>query len=511
MDGLEVVRIEKSYGATAVLKGLNLECRPGEIHGLLGQNGSGKSTLTKILSGITRADSGTIRLGAKEIDLKTPQLAQKQRILTVFQELTVLPNLTVAENLFLGLEPINKLRMVSVRDLHEQAADALKQLGIGNLNPRQMAGQLSVAERQIVEVAKALMRDPHVLILDEATASLGPKESQWVFEQARRLAERGNIVLFTSHRLAEVEQHADRISVLRDGVRVLEVARGEVDTEELVTVMLGYKVEQLYPRRSHVRSTRPVLAVDHLSVGHKVHDVSLAVGEGEILGIAAMPGQGQRELFYSLYGEMPSRGDIAINGQRVRLRSPRDALKAGVCLVPEDRKTEGLLLPLGIGHNLSLVILDRLARAGIVRRRREREEIQPQCQQLRLPIDRLREPVGSLSGGNQQKVVLGKVLLNQPQCLLLFDCTRGVDVGTKAEIYRLMANLSAQKVGMLFYSSDLQELVNLCDRVAVLYEGQLIKVFDDHELNEEEILKVAVGLNQAPEPITLSHKARNLP
>ena len=304
-------------------------------------------------------------------------------------------------------------------------------------------------------------------------------------------------MLFTSHRLQEIEQYADRLSILRNGVRVAEARKGEYETDELVTQMLGYKVDQLYPPPAVRDKSTPVLTLRQFTVGHQVHQVDLTVHQGEIFGIAAMPGQGQRELFYGIFGELKSQGQRLVDGTVQHWHSPQQAVQAGVCLIPEDRKTEGLLLPKAIGHNLSVVILDRLARMGLIEQSLESQQVTNTCQQLNIDPRRLKEPVANLSGGNQQKLVLGKMLLAKPRCLLLYDCTRGVDVGTKAEIYRVMVDLAQSGVGILFYTSDLQEMVNLADRVAVLFEGRIVQVLEPPHLSEEQILHAAFGSTRA--------------
>ncbi|MHB1627356.1 MAG: sugar ABC transporter ATP-binding protein [Bacilli bacterium] len=483
--------IKKSFGETRVLEGLDLVCYSGEIHGLLGQNGSGKSTFTKILGGLLPPDAGKISVDDHPIHerRRKHQFADVQ---IVFQELSLLSDMTVAENLLLSREPSKWGGWISRKKLNRIAEEKLHFIGLEGINPKLPVSALSLPERQLVEVARALIRNPHILILDEATSSLGPNESEWVFSQARNVADHGGIVLFTSHRFQEIERHADRMSVLREGIRVLETGRGETQIKDLIAAMLGYRVEQVYPAHTWTHG-ETILEVESFGVRNRIRGIQFRVRSGEVVGVASMPGQGQRELFYGLFGAMKSTGFLRIDGREATISSPRSALRNGLALVPEDRKIEGLVLPMSITSNLTMAIMKRLSRFGLRRRSKEMELAMQQGDTFKLPKNRMNLGVEHLSGGNQQKVVLGKLLLTHPRCVLLFDCTRGIDIGTKAEIYKEIVQLASDGVGVLFYSSDLQELSNLCDRVIVLYEGKIVRELVYPSISEDELLHHALG------------------
>lgn len=490
--------LRKRFGEAVALVDASLAANRGEIHALLGENGAGKSTLIRILSGVIAPDGGSVRLDGQELALGSPARARAAGISTAFQELSLLPDLTVAENLLFGREPLGPSRRIRGRRLRRRAAELLEELEVFRISPGALVRSLDLTQRQALEIAKALSRQASVLILDEPTSALSAAATEWCLTQARRAADAGAIVLFISHRLSEVRALADRITILRAGHTVAEGTPATLDDDTIVAAMLGRRIEHLYPARVGTPG-EPVLEARQFRVGRDVGPVDLDVRAGEILGIAGLQGQGQRQLLMAIGGALPWSGDVTLAGERYRAHSPRRAIGVGVVLVPEDRQNEGLLLSHPVRTNLTISSLDRIrGLLGALDLRRERALARVQAEEVSLPKGRLEAAVSTLSGGNQQKVVLGKVLLTRPRVLLLFDCTRGVDVGTKAEIYQLMMQRAAEGVGIVFYSSDISELVNMSDRVAVLADGQIRGILDKQDLSEQAILALAVGSASVP-------------
>jgi ribose transport system ATP-binding protein len=491
---LVISELKKSFGGVEALRGANLRCEGGETHALIGENGAGKSTLVKVLSGAVGADSGEVLLNGERLRVSSPLEAREAGIATVFQELSLIPDLPVASNLYYGIEPKVRAGRVDRRALRRAAALSLEQLGVDGINVGRNVRELSLSERQILEVCKALIREPSMLILDEPTSALLPEQVQWLFGKVREFAESGGIALFISHRLEEIELLSDRVTVLRGGVDVGSGPISEMSEARLVELMLGRPVERVFPEATtEPGSDEVVCDVTHLASPPRLRDVSLTIRRGEIVGVGGLQGQGQLPLFLSLFGVIPSSGKVAVKGREVRLRHPRAALNAGIALVPEDRATEGLCMTLSVRDNISLGSLPAISNAGLVSPSRERALIAGAASQLRIVMKNLRQEVTALSGGNQQKVLLGRVLAQQPSVLLMYDATRGVDVGTKAEIYRLMREQCEAGTAILFYSTDVQELVNLADRVVVLHDGQIRAHLEGAEITESRIIAESVG------------------
>ena len=491
---LVISGLRKSFGGVEALRGASLACSGGETHALIGENGAGKSTLVKVLSGAVRADGGEVSLDGERLRVDSPSQARSAGIATVFQELSLIPDLTVARNLFYGIEPKVRVGRVDRRALRRAATQALESFGVAGIEVERNVRELSLGERQILEVCKALIREPSLLILDEPTSALLPEEVQWVFGKVREFAEAGGIALFISHRLEEIEALSDRVTVLRAGVDVGSGPIAEMSEARLVELMLGRPVERVFPpATTEPRSDEVVCEITNLASTPRLRGVSMAIHRGEIVGVGGLQGQGQLALFLSLFGVTRSSGRVVIKGREVRLRHPRAALDAGIALVPEDRATEGLCMTLSVRDNISLGSLARISTAGIVSQTKERAGIAFAASQLRIVMQNLRQEVGALSGGNQQKVILGRVLAQRPALLLMYDATRGVDVGTKAEIYRLMRELCEAGTAILFYSTDVQELVNLADRVLVLHDGQIRAHLAGEEITESRIVAESVG------------------
>jgi ribose transport system ATP-binding protein len=486
--------IKKSFGGVEALAGANLACERGEVHALIGENGAGKSTLVKVLAGALRADAGEIALFDQPLRVRSPLDAQAAGVVTVFQELSLIPDLSVASNLFYGMEPSVRAGRIDKRQLRREASTALYDLGVTGIDVRRNVGELGLADRQTLEICKALVRKPRVLVLDEPTSALLPEQVEWLFEKVRAFAARGGIAVFISHRLEEIESLSDRVTVFRGGVDVGTGTIGEMPEERLVELMLGRQIERFYPAPSERTDEDDVVCrIANLSAPPSLRDVSMEIRRGEIVGIGGLQGQGQLPLFMALFGAQRSSGDVFMGGRKLRLHKPGDALKAGIGLIPEDRATEGLCLTLGIRDNITLGSLRSISSGGLISPRRERSLVSGMIDRLNIRLRHPQQEASSLSGGNQQKVLLARVLALEPSLLLMYDATRGVDVGTKTEIYQLMREQCDRGVGILFYSTDVAELSNIADRVIVLHDGTVRAHLDGADLTERRIIAASVG------------------
>ena len=482
---IEGAGVSKAYGGVVALDDATFRAARGEVHALVGENGAGKSTMIKALAGIIRPDRGHIRIGGDEVRLRSPEDALRRGVATVFQELTLLPRMTVAENLLLGREPRGRGRLIRRRDLPAAAERLLAEHGVGSVDPGELVENLPLAQQQLVEIVGAVMRDPAVLILDEPTSALSRREVEWLFGLVRRLRDGGSCVVFTSHRWSEVTDLADRITVFRNGKEV--GTHEHLAEDEAVKLMSGREVSTAYAAAEEEPGSDLVLEADELRAPG-LHGVSLSLRSGEVLGIGGLEGQGQRELFHALFGLLPAHGELSVHGKRMRLHSPRDAIGAGIAFIPQDRKAEGLLLAMSIRDNLTLPILRRVAPAGVLRPARERKTAKTMIDRLHIGGRGPAQPVGTLSGGNQQKVLLGRWLLAESRILLLYDVTRGVDVATKQDLYKLILGLAADGHGILFYSTDTEEIAHLCHRVLVLREGAVADELDGPGISSEDII-----------------------
>jgi len=480
--------IGKRFGGVTALEDASFSAEAGEIHALVGENGAGKSTMIKILSGVLRPDTGTLRIDGSEVRLRSPEDALDRGVATVFQELTLLGGMTVAENLLLGREPRGRLGLIRRRALNGAAAEVLRSYDVTSVDPGALVEEIPLAQRQLVEVVSAVMREPKVLFLDEPTSALSRREVEWLFALVRKLRDEGTCVIFTSHRWSEVTDLADRITVFRNGTDV--GTHEAISEEEAVKAMTGRDVDTAYPSPSEP-GDEVLLSVRGLSAPG-VHDVSLDVRRGEIVGVGGLEGQGQSELFAALFAlERPTDGEIEVDGSRLRARSPRDAIKAGVAFIPQDRKADGLLLPMSVRDNLTLPVLGRVSRGGVLDFGRERGLVNGIVDRLAIDAKRVSAPVGTLSGGNQQKALLGRWLLADSRVLLLYDVTRGVDVATKHDIYDLILELAGEGRAVLLYSSDTEEIAHLCHRVLVMREGAITDELEGPGVDAEEIIGAA--------------------
>jgi ribose transport system ATP-binding protein len=483
----------KAFGGVQALRSASFAARGGEVHALVGENGAGKSTLIKILGGRLAPDAGTVLLEGNPVRLAGTADAARRGIGTVFQELTLLPWMSVAENLLLGREPRSALGLIRRAALAPEAEAVLAGLGVHHIDPRALASEVSLAERQIIEIARVIIGRPRILLLDEPTSSLVEREVEWLFARIGDLRAAGTAVVFTSHRWNEITSIADRITIFRNGSEVGTYTA--IDEGEAIALMTGRQVEALYPRLPAVQAGAPP-ALELAQAGFEgAGTFGFSLVEGEILGVGGLAGQGHRELFLGLFGAPPlKRGRIRVGGRPTRIASPADAIAAGlgIALVPEDRKSEGLLLPLSVRDNLTLPILSRLSRVGVIRGGEERRMSREIISRLGIVTPSPAQKVGALSGGNQQKVLVGRWLLAQSRILLLYDVTRGVDVATKHEIYELMVRLAGEGRAILFYSSDTEELAHLCHRVLVLRDGRVAAELAPPALDAEAIVAAAM-------------------
>jgi ABC-type sugar transport system ATPase subunit len=487
---LELEGISKSFPGVRALEDVHFSTAAGEVHALVGENGAGKSTLIKVISGVHRPDSGTFRFDGQEVAFDSPHAAQAAGIATMYQELSLYPELTVAENMFMGHAPMRRVAGMSVVDwgaMNARAEEVLASLNIHDLDVQRKVGSLNVGNRQRVEIAKALSINAKVLIMDEPTAALTESDVEQLFEIVRLLKARGVAVVYISHRLVEVFQLADRVTVLRDGRFVGAVPVAETTEGELIRMMVGRTITELFPKLpSELRGD--VLEVRNLERRPQTKDVSFTVRGGEIVGIAGLVGSGRSETAQVVFGILPAdSGDILLDGKKVTITSPGQAMKLGIAYVPEDRGTQGLVREMRIRENLSMAILGTLTRFGMVNKSDERKVGDAMIEQLNIIATSGEQVVNKLSGGNQQKVVVGKWLASKPRLLIVDEPTRGVDVGAKAEIHRLMSELAQQGLGILMISSELPEVLGMSDRILVMRRGRLVAEFDRSVATQDNV------------------------
>ena len=493
---LEMRGICKDFSGVTALADVNFELRRGEVHVLLGENGAGKSTLMKILSGAYQKSAGEIVLFGRPTEIRSPRHAQELGISIIYQELNLVPYLSAAENIFLGREPTRYPGVIAQKNLVAAAQTLLDGLGV-RIDARRKVRDLSVAEQQMVEVAKALSFEARILIMDEPTSALTEHEIRELFATIGRLQQKGVSIIYISHRLEELFEVGDRVTVLRDGRYVATRDIGAVDKEELVRLMANRELKEHYPKvRAEIGEE--VLRVEHLYAGDRLQDVSFSLRRGEVVGLAGLVGAGRTELARALFGvERITAGEIHVKGRRGRLASPRQAIAAGMGFVTEDRKTQGLILDLSVKANIVLPSLERLSRFGVVKAREETAAAQKFVVELQIKTPGLQQRVRFLSGGNQQKVALSKWLCTQADLLILDEPTRGIDVASKVEIYQLMNRLTAEGVAILMISSELPEILGMSDRILVMHEGRIAGELDASEATQEKVLQYALGQTHA--------------
>ncbi|MDQ0886486.1 ribose transport system ATP-binding protein [Paenibacillus sp. V4I9] len=490
---LEMKGISKSFPGVKVLEQVDFTLHRGEVHALMGENGAGKSTLMKILGGIYTKDSGSITVNGNVYDIASPSMAQNLGIVIIHQELNMVPHLTVMENIFLGREfTYGKSKLINWRRMRQESHRYLSQLGL-NIDPGTLVNELSVGQQQMVEIAKALSMKAEILVLDEPTAALTDREIEALFLVIASLKEKGVGMIYISHRMEEIFRICDQVTVMRDGHYIGTEYIANTTMDHLVKMMVGREIKDRFPKVK-VTLGEEKLTVNGLTQKGKLHDISLSVRAGEIVGIAGLMGAGRTELAKALFGVTSiDRGTISINGKPVSIKKPIDAIHAGIGLITEDRKDEGLLLPLSVNDNLALPNLKILSSFGFMNRSKERELSDSMIKKLLIKTPNSEQKVGSLSGGNQQKVVIGKWLATNPQVLILDEPTRGVDIGAKKEIYDLMNELISQGVAILMISSELPEVLGMSDRILVMHEGKISGEFTQEDASQEKIMLSATG------------------
>ena len=483
--------ISKAFFGVPALSNIDLACDAGTIHAIVGENGAGKSTLMAILAGVVAADAGEIRLDGVSVAIASSEIARRRGISVVYQEFNLIPDLSVAENVWLHRE-VTRWGFLARRHMRQETTQLLEEIGAADIDPDTPVGRLGIAQQQLVEVARALALRPRILVMDEPTSSLAAHEQERLLDLARALRARGTTVLYISHRLEEIFAIADRITVLKDGQHVTTTDTAAVTREDIVRLMVGRDLARhLYPARRRPAAGTPALTIRHLSWPGVLHDISFEVRRGEIVGLAGLVGAGRTSLARGIFGAEPAvSGEIEIAGQPARIRSPRAATRFGVGLLTEDRKYEGLAMNLNGIENTSAVQLPTTM--GIVRRDAQRRQAVRLAERVRLAPQALRRAVRTLSGGNQQKVVLAKWLAANARVLILDEPTRGIDVGAKAEIYAIMRQLADEGVGILFISSELPEILGLSDRILVMRGGRIVAEMEGAGATEEAVMHAAV-------------------
>jgi len=488
---LKMTGISKEFPGIRALADVDLEVRAGEVHAIVGENGAGKSTLVKILNGVYQPDAGTIEVHGEEVRLTEPTEARRHGIGMVYQELNLVPDLTVAENITLGSMP-HSGPFIDRGRIAQSANRVLEMLDTG-LDSRARVATLSISEQQLVEIAKVLREDPSILVFDEPTSSLGERETRTLFNVIRRLRERGIAIIYISHRLQEVMEIGDRVTVLRDGRRIETRDISGTTPEQMVRLMVGRELAEMFPKLP-LTPGEPVLRVESISATGRFANISLTVREHEIVGLGGLVGSGRTEVARAIFGlDHIDSGRIEVRGTAIGGSGVRRHIRAGIALVPEDRKGEGIIPELSIRENVTLPIITRITNVLIVLLRRERAIAQEIVGRLNVVPPHVERPIGSFSGGNQQKVVLGKWLLAKPQVLVLDEPTRGVDVGAKADIHRIIGEFARDGGAVLMISSELPELLAVCDRIFVLHEGNLAAEIPRTEMDEESVMRAATG------------------
>ena len=498
-SGIELLRAEavtKHYDGVFALQGAEFSVNEGEVHALMGENGAGKSTLAKIIAGAVRADSAKILLRGREVSISSPLEAQRLGISIIFQELDLFPHLTVAENIAIGNLMIERSPYVRRQDLDSACKPFLDQAGVTH-SPRRLLGGLPIAQMQLVAIARALSLDARLILMDEPTSSLSDDAVERLFETIRELKTRGVSVVLVSHKIKEIFSVCDRITVLRDGVTVGTRAVSQTDANELITLMAGRTLKER-SRLRHKVSDRIALSVSHLSTDH-IRDISFELRRGEVLGVAGLVGAGRSELGAALFGLSRVRGgEIKMNGRNVSITSPRAAMKAGLALLPEDRKLQGLMMQMSVIENSTLTVLPRFRSGGMLKRRDEIAAMEVVHKRTALKTASYDVAVSRLSGGNQQKVLLAKWLLADPEVLFLDEPTRGIDVSAKADIYEMIDDVASAGKGIIFVSSELPELLQCCDRIMVLHEGRNAGILEGDGATQEAIMSLATATGSGP-------------
>jgi len=493
---LQVQEVSKGFPGVLALDKVSFELRKGEVHALVGENGAGKSTLMKILSGVHRPDAGVILYKGKEVHFQNAREASAAGIGIIYQELNLVPHLTVAQNIYIGREPRTRLGYIDDRKMNVDASAILGKLNL-NIDPATRLNKLSISKQQMVEIAKALSKDSEVLIMDEPTSALTESEIEELFKVIHSLRERGVGIIYISHRLDELKHIVDRITIFRDGRFIATAEYAAITMEAIINHMVGRRLENIFPPRNNRPTDKKLLEVRHIVQPGILKDISFDLFEGEILGLAGLMGAGRSELARAIFGADPiASGDVLRDGRKLDIRSPSDAIEHGIAYLSENRKEDGLAIKMPLNQNVTLANLGQVSRRGtIISRAQELGATRTYVEQLDIRTPSLEQMVNNLSGGNQQKVVIAKWLYRDSRILIFDEPTRGIDVGAKFAIYELMEQLARQGVGVIMISSELPEILGMTDRVLVLHEGRLTATLRTRDTSQEEILNYAAGLD----------------
>jgi len=490
---IEMKGINKSFGTNQVLKDAGFLLKDGEVHALMGENGAGKSTLMKILTGVYTRDAGTVLVDGKEVVYKSPQEAEKAGIVFIYQELNVLFDLTVEENLFMGKEITKGFGICDRKAMRKKAQEVMDKMGV-NIPINAVMSDLSVGQQQMVEICKALMVDAKVLIMDEPTAALTQSETEGLFKLIKSLREKGVSIVYISHRMEEIFELCDRITILRDGTYVGTEYIKDINMVDIVRMMIGREIGERYPKREGVTIGDEVLYVENLSKGKTFQNVNFRVHAGEVLGVSGLMGAGRTEIMHAIFGNLPyDSGRILINGEAVNIKCARDAINAGIGFITEDRKTEGLLLEKSIAENIELANLGKVSDKSVLSKKKGAELVKKGIDEFHIKCFGPQHECANLSGGNQQKVVIAKWVYTDPKVLILDEPTRGVDIGAKKEIYSVINDLAAKGVAIIMVSSELPEVLGMSDRIMVVHEGKVTGIIDAAEADQEKVMTLATG------------------
>ena len=492
---LELQGVRKAFGNVVALANGTLTVQPGSVHALVGENGAGKSTLIKVVAGLHKRDGGSFRFRGSEAAFSSTADAKDAGIAVIYQEPTLFPDLSVTENIFMGRQPTKSGRRIDKQAMIDEAQRIFDRLGV-NLDPRRPAQGLSIADQQIIEIAKAISLDAHLLIMDEPTAALSGMEVQRLFTVTRSLRDEGRGIVFISHRFDEVFDISDTITVMRDGSYIGTVATDETTNDELVTMMVGREVSELYPK-TPAEIGDVVLEVDGLTTAGTFHDVTFTVRAGEIVGLAGLVGAGRSEIARAIFGvDAYDSGTVRLNGLAIPGGKPAAAIDAGMALVPEDRRQQGLVLESSVAHNIGAAIRRRLQKLGIITRSVENRTAAPWARRLQVKTAAMSMSASTMSGGNQQKVAIAKWLATDPKLLIIDEPTRGIDIGTKSEVHRLLSQLAGEGMAILMISSELPEVLGMADRVLAVSEGRITAVLDRDDATPEKVMHAATARHE---------------
>lgn len=494
MSDFEMKNISKSFPGVKALDSAGFKADRGDIVALLGENGAGKSTLIKVLCGEYKADSGEIYFEGNKLNITGTKNAIEQKICAVYQELSLVPELTIAENLFLGFYDVNKIGRVNYKELADKTLELSRKYNADILDPNIKVKNLSLSQKQVLEILKALNREGDIIIFDEATSALSESNARWLMDIIRRLSAEKKVIIFISHRLDEIRSLCSRVIVYRSGKDVADLKMQEADPDQLVALMLGREIGGYYPKKEvFTNKDEIIVSMKSVNSGHRLKNIDLDIKAGEILGVGGLAGQGQSELFRCLFGLLPYKGEINIRNRRIKLNNTAAAMKEGIALIPEERGLQGVVLKQSVRENIVLASLDGICSGPFLSRKKEKAVVDKGMKALSIKAESPETLVGTLSGGNQQKVVLAKELATAPDIILMYDITRGVDVGTKKEMFNMIKQYAKEGKAILFYSTDTEELMNVCNSVVILNNGSIAGRLDGDLVTRENIIRISVG------------------